>query len=53
MTVRKAKKILKAMKDDLHPDKPAYVRISWNHKRKKGKYFLVDTLHGDRQKILL
>jgi hypothetical protein len=50
MTVRKAKKIFKGMKDHLHPTKPAYTKIKWHH---KGQYFLLDSLHGQRVKSLL
>ena len=49
MSVREAKKILKAEKDNVYKHKNRYKSIKWNNKR---KVFLCDTIWGQKELIV-
>jgi hypothetical protein len=50
MTVKKAKKILKALEHNWDEDKKHYKYVSWNH---KGKYFICETHCGQRSRVII
>ena len=49
MSVRKAKKLLKAEKDRIHTNKLRYTKVIWNH---KNQHFICDDIWGQRTILL-